>query len=123
MAAFFIETTTGRVATLRQLAEAGVVSEGELPQRPWHRIQGSSDATTLWYAVLRKRVKKRGTGGPARLSEAGGRASSSERGTGGPAEDSIFIGSLAIRHQPHHAFLLRDGWEEVPVNEIGAGLG
>ena len=98
VAVFFIETITGEVATLRQLVEAGVAPEGEPPQRPWHRIQGSSDATTLWYAVLRKRIA-------------------------GRDGSSVHIGSLAIRHQPHHASLLRAGWEEVPVAEIGAGLG
>jgi hypothetical protein len=30
----------------------------------------------------------------------------------------IHIGALAIRHQPHHASLLQDGWEEVPIEEI-----
>ena len=98
MAVFFIDTTTGQVATLRQLVEAGLAREGEGPERPWHRIQGSSDATTLWYAVLRKRVLSR-------------------RGS-----EPIHIGTVAIRHQPHHASLLRDGWEEVPVDEIGVEI-
>jgi hypothetical protein len=89
---FFIDTATGHVATGRQLVDAGIAAEGELPPRPWHRIQGSSDASTLWYAVLRKQVK------------------------------GVHIGSLAIRHQPHHASLLQSDWEEVPVDEIGAHL-
>lgn len=46
----------------------------------------------MWYAVLRKR----------------------ERG--------VYIGTMTIRHQDHHASLLAAGWEEVPVAEIGAGL-
>jgi hypothetical protein len=87
---FFIDTTTGQAATLRQLVEAGVAPEGETPPRPWFRIQGSSDASTLWYAVLRREVKA-----------------------------GVFIGALAIRHQPHHASLLEAGWEEIPVPEIG----
>jgi hypothetical protein len=91
VAEFFIETTTGQVATLRQLVECGVTAEGEPPQLPWHRIQGSRDATTLWYAVLRKRAR------------------------------GVYIGALAIRHQPHHASLLHAGWEEVPVEEIRSG--
>jgi hypothetical protein len=86
---FFIDTATGQVATHRQLVEAGVVGRDELPSRPWHRIQGSIDATTLWYAVLRRR----------------------ERG--------IFIGTLVLRHSDHHALLLERGWEEVPLEEIG----
>jgi hypothetical protein len=91
VAVFFIETTSGQVATRRQLVEAGVAGPAAEPPRPWHRIQGTDDATTLWYAVLRRR----------------------ERG--------VFIGSLVFRHSPHHALLLERGWEEVPVSEIGAG--
>jgi hypothetical protein len=90
VAVFFIETTTGQVATQRQLVEAGIVAEDEQPSLPWHRIQGTNDATTMWYAVMRKRTR------------------------------GIFIGALAIRHGDHHASLLREGWEEVPVEEIAA---
>jgi hypothetical protein len=42
----------------------------------------------MWYAVLRKR----------------------ERG--------VFIGTLALRHGPHHASLLQQGWQEVAPSEI-----
>jgi hypothetical protein len=87
---FFIDTQTGQVATQRQLIDAGVAPEGDLPPRPWHRIQGSGDATTLWYAVMRKRTH------------------------------GVFIGSLVIRHSDHHASLLADGWEEVEVEAIRA---
>jgi hypothetical protein len=90
MAVFFIDTGSGQVATLRQLVEAGITVEGRPPDRPWHRIQGTSDASTMWYAVLRKR----------------------ERG--------VFIGTLTIRHGDHYASLLKRGWEEVPVKEIAA---
>jgi hypothetical protein len=92
VAVFFIDTDTGQVATQRQLVEAGLTSEGEAPTRPWLRIQGSDDATTMWYAVLRKR----------------------ERG--------IFIGALAIRHGDHHASLLQGGWDEVPLEELRRGV-
>ena len=88
---FFIDTQTGQVATRRQLAEAGAVDENERPVPPWHPIRGDSCASTLWYAVMRKR----------------------ERG--------IFIGTLCIRHTDWHASLLGKGWEEVPVPEIGLG--
>jgi hypothetical protein len=64
-----------------------------VPPRPWLRIQGTGDATTLWYAVMRKR----------------------ERG--------VYIGSLCIRHSDHHASLLAQGWEEVAVGEIAAQAG
>ena len=88
MAAFFIDTSSGQVATQRQLIEAGVATEDELPPRPWHRIQGTGDATTLWYAVLRKRTK------------------------------GVYIGALALRHSGHYASLLQAGWQEVGVEEI-----
>jgi len=88
---FFIDTGTGQVATQRQLIEAGVAGSDGVPPRPWHRIQGSSDATTLWFAVLRRR----------------------ERG--------VFIGTLVLRHGDHHALLLGRGWEEVAIDEIRAG--
>jgi len=85
MASFFIDTATGQVATRRQLAEAGVTR----PVLPWHPIQGSRDATTLWYAVTRKQVR------------------------------GVFIGMLCIRHSDYHASLKRKGYQEVPVSEIG----
>lgn len=89
MGKFFIDTANGQVATQHQLIEAGVASrDGEAP-RPWLRIQGTDDATTMWHAVLRKR----------------------ERG--------IFIGTLVFRHSPHHASLLERGWEEIPPDRIG----
>jgi hypothetical protein len=89
MATFFIDTTTGQVATQRQLIDAGVTDGVAPPPPPWHAIQGSRDASTMWYAVLRKR----------------------ERG--------VFIGTLVLRHGDHHASLLQRGWQEVPVKEIG----
>ena len=90
MATFFIDTTTGQVATRRQLDEAGVVPSDAEPKRPWFEIKGTDDAITMWYAVMRKRTK------------------------------GVFIGALCLRHTDHHASLLTDGWEEVPVGEIRA---
>jgi hypothetical protein len=89
---FFIDTDTGQVATLNQLIDAGLATESSLPARPWLRIQGPGDASTMWYAVMRK---------PTR---------------------GVFIGTLCIRHGGHHASLLQDGWEEVAVGDIGARL-
>jgi hypothetical protein len=77
------------VATLNQLAEAELLDEQDKPVSPWHRIQGPSDASTMWYAVLRKR----------------------ERG--------VFIGTLCIRHTGRQASLEERGWEEIPVEAIG----
>jgi hypothetical protein len=93
VAVFFIDTDTGQVATNRQLVEAGIAAEDGQVGRPWLRNQGSGDATTMWYAVMRRQ----------------------ERG--------IFIGSLVIRHSPHHALLLERGWQDVSVEEIRRGPG
>jgi len=78
------------VATQRQLVEAGIARADERPPRPWHRVQGTRDASTMWYAVMRKR----------------------ERG--------VFIGTLVLRHTSHHASLLDGGWDEVAIEEIAA---
>jgi hypothetical protein len=91
VAVFFIDTDTGQVATRKQLVAAEISAPDDVPPRPWHRIQGTNDATTLWYAVMRKATR------------------------------GIFIGALTIRHGPHHASLLEQGWEEVPVGAIGVG--
>ena len=77
------------MATRTQLAEAELVDEFDKPVKPWHPIQGPSDASTMWYAVLRKR----------------------ERG--------VFIGTLSLRHTGRQASLEARGWEEIPVAEIG----
>ena len=79
------------MATQRQLSDAGLVDDADAPVAPWHRIQGPSDASTMWYALMRKRTR------------------------------GIFIGSLCIRHTPRQASLEDEGWEEVPVPEIGVG--
>ena len=89
MGTFFVNTDDGRIATRNQLAEFGVVDEFGKPVKPWHRIQGPSDASTLWYALLRKRTR------------------------------GIFIGSMCIRHSERQASLEESGWEEVPVERIG----
>ncbi|HEV2061779.1 MAG TPA: hypothetical protein VGR12_02910 [Solirubrobacteraceae bacterium] len=89
MARFFIDTSSGAVATKRQLIARGVTDGIEAaPPRPWLRIQGTDDATTMWYAVLRKRVR------------------------------GVFIGALALRHSDHYASLLEKGWEEIDVEEL-----
>jgi len=89
MGAFFIDTDSGTVSTQHGLVAAGIMAASDLPPRPWLRIQGSGDATTLWHAVMRKR----------------------ERG--------IYIGTLVMRHSTHHELLLGQGWEEIAPGEIG----
>jgi hypothetical protein len=86
---FFVNTEDGRVATGRQLAAAELVDDSARPLSPWHPIQGPSDASTMWYSVLRKR----------------------ERG--------VFIGTLCIRHTGRQTLLEQQGWEEIPVAQIG----
>jgi hypothetical protein len=86
---FFVNTADGRVATQPQLVEAGLADLSGRPDPPWHQIRGPSDASTMWYAVLRKR----------------------ERG--------VFIGALCFRHAPRFASLTASGWEEVPPERIG----
>jgi hypothetical protein len=88
MGTFFIDTSTGQVATGRQLVESGDADPIDGPPPPWFRIKGTDDATTLWYAVMRKKTK------------------------------GVHIGALCIRHSDHHASLLASGWEEVPIAAI-----
>lgn len=91
MGQFFIDYETGHVATRRQLEDAGVIDAGAgTPPRPWHPI-GPGDASTMWYAVLRKRSR------------------------------GVYLGELCIRHSDRQASLEANGWEEVPVGSIGVG--
>jgi hypothetical protein len=89
VAVFFIDTTSGRVATQRQLVDAGIAAQDGSVDPPWHRIQGTSDASTMWYAVMRKQTR------------------------------GVYIGALVLRHGGQHTSLLEEGWAEVPVHEIG----
>ena len=69
--------------------EAGIAPPDEQPKLPWHRVQGTRDASTMWYAVLRKHVR------------------------------GVFIGTLCIRHTGRQTLLEEQGWEEIPVERIG----
>ena len=89
MGVFYIDTSSGAVATIHQLIAAGVADELNAPPRPWYPIQGTRDASTMWYAVMRKEIR-----------------------------DGVFIGALCLRHSDHHASLSQQGWQEVPVGEI-----
>ena len=89
MSAFFIDTSTGQIATLNRLVATGIANGIDPPAPPWHPVRGDRDASTLWYAVMRKQTK------------------------------GVFIGTLVIRHSEHHASLLQQGWQEVPPAEIG----
>jgi hypothetical protein len=86
---FFVNYTDGRIATRDQLAEAELVDEDHRPVKPWHPIQGPSDASTMWYVLMRKRSR------------------------------GIFLGTLCVRHTGRQASLEDEGWEEVPIKAIG----
>jgi hypothetical protein len=86
---FFINTQDGRVATQSQLAGADLLDEEFKAIKPWHPIPGPSEASTMWYAVMRKRMR------------------------------GVFIGMLCIRHLDRQASMKADGWVEVPVEAIG----
>jgi len=34
-------------------------------------------------------------------------------------ERGVFIGTLVLRHSPHHALLMQQGWEEIAPEDIG----
>lgn len=83
-----MDTSSGEIATGSQLAAAGI----DEPERPWLRIQGPDDATTLWHAVMVKQ----------------------ERG--------IFIATMTLRHGDHHRLLAASGWDEIAPERIGTSL-
>jgi len=85
---FFVNTQDGRVATRRQLDQAGMAGDDGVPVSPWHPISGPSDASTMWYSVMRKSVR------------------------------GVFIGQLCIRHTGREASLEQGGWTEVPIDAI-----
>ena len=93
MGMFYIDTSSGHFATHTQLEENDLLEPGGRPRRPWHRIQATSDASTLWYALMRKHTR------------------------------GIWLGTLTMRNAPHHEKLLGEGWEEVPPERTGESLG
>jgi hypothetical protein len=93
MGLFYIDTDSGEFATHEQLRAHGLLNDGGHSQPPWHRIQATSDASTLWYALMRKR------------------------------SHGIWLGALTMRGADHHEKLLAEGWEEVPPELTGSSLG
>ena len=89
MGVFFIDTSTGTVATVHQLIADGVTSAAIRRRGRGCASRARGDATTMWYAIMRRR----------------------ERG--------IWLGTLVMRHGDHHARLLEQGWEEIALDEIG----
>jgi hypothetical protein len=93
MGMFYIDTSSGEFATHAQLHAHGLLDQGGHARPPWHRLQATSDASTLWYALMRKR------------------------------SHGIWLGALTMRSADHHAKLLAEGWEEVPPERTGESLG
>jgi hypothetical protein len=93
MGMFYIDTNSGAFATHTQLNEHDLLDQDGRARPPWHRIQATSDASTLWYALMRKR------------------------------SHGIWLGALVMRSADHHDKLLEEGWEEVPPERVGASLG
>lgn len=81
------------MATHSQLIQAGLAEGAEPPGPPWHPVQGTPDASTAVYAVMRKRVRGR--------------------------EREAWIGTVCIRYGARKASLEADGWEEVAPQDIG----
>jgi hypothetical protein len=92
MGMFYIDTGAGEFATHTQLQAHGLLDRDGNALAPWHRIQATSDASTLWYALLRK---------PTR---------------------GIWLGALSMRSSDHYRKLLGEGWEEVAPERVGASL-
>jgi hypothetical protein len=92
MGMFYIDTSSGEIATHTQLQEHDLLDRGGHARLPWHRIQGTSDASTLWYALMRK------------------------------PSHGIWLGTLVMRTSDHYAKLLGEGWEEVPPESVGESL-
>ena len=93
MGMFYVDTAEGHFATHTQLQAHGLLEPGGQPRPPWHRIQSTSDASTLWYALMRKHTR------------------------------GIWLGALVMRSADHYAKLLREGWEEVPPEQVGVSIG
>lgn len=93
MGMFYIDTSSGEFATHTQLREHDLLDRDGRSRPPWHRLQATSDASTLWYALLRK------------------------------PSHGIWLGALVMRSADHYAKLLSEGWEEVPPERTGASLG
>ena len=89
MGQFFIDYEEGRVATLQQLTDAGIAQSEIDPPPRPWHPIGPSDGSTMWYVVMRKRTR------------------------------GVFIGTMCVRHTPRQAELEAQGWEEVPVDQIG----
>ena len=91
MAVFFIDTSTGQVATQRQLVEAGIAPDDKPPAAPVAPDPGH-----------------------------GRRVDHVVRGDAQAGRGACTSARSYIRHGDHHASLLQQGWEEVPVAEIAA---
>ena len=54
---FFIDTRHGSASRPSASSRGGDRRRATAPPRPWLRIQGTGDASTMWYAVMRKQER------------------------------------------------------------------
>ena len=92
MGMFYIDTSSGEFATHEQLREHGLLDRDSRAVPPWHRIQATSDASTLWYSLMRKHTR------------------------------GIWLGAVVMRSSDHRTKLLGEDWEEFPAERVGASL-
>src|SRR5438874_10108822 len=90
--AVYVDTNSGEFATHDQLREHELLDRDGRAQAPWHRVQAISAASTLWYALMRKRTH------------------------------AIWLGALVMRSADHYRKLLGEGWEEASPERCGASL-
>jgi len=90
--AVYVDTNSGEFATHDQLREHELLDRDGRAQAPWHRVQAISNASTSWYALMRKRTH------------------------------GIWLGALLMRSADHYRKLLGEGWEEAPPERCGASL-
>jgi hypothetical protein len=93
MGMFYIDTRSGDFATHEQLRENELLDRDGRSLPPWHRVQATSDASTLWYSLMRKHTR------------------------------GIWLGALVMRSADHRTKLLNEGWEEFPPERVGASRG
>src|SRR4051794_35999662 len=56
MGMFYVDTGSGEFATHSQLPAHGALDQDGHARPPWHRVQATSDASTLWYALRKRRT-------------------------------------------------------------------
>src|SRR3954462_5792622 len=92
MGNFYIDTRPRPLPPHPPPRGPGRLDAATRPLPPWHRIQATSDASTLWYSLMRKHTR------------------------------GIWLGALVMRSADHRTKLMNEGWEEFPADRVGASL-